>query len=61
LRGRTGRHYRRRSDRGDELRSWPMMDGLKTRARSGPSDLGRNHDKYLSYPDREEASGAASA
>jgi len=30
-------------------------------ALNGPSDLGRNHDKYLSYPDREEASGAASA
>ena len=27
----------------------------------GPEDLGRNHDKYLSYTDREEASGAASA
>jgi len=30
-------------------------------ALNGPSDLGRNHDKYLSYPDREEGSGAASA
>jgi hypothetical protein len=30
-------------------------------ALNGPTDLGRNHDKYLSYPDREEASGAASA
>jgi hypothetical protein len=27
----------------------------------GPEDLGRNHDKYLSYPDREEAGGAATA
>lgn len=27
----------------------------------GPEDLGRNHDKYLSYADREEAGGAASA
>jgi hypothetical protein len=27
----------------------------------GPADLGRNHDKYLSYADREEAGGAASA
>jgi len=27
----------------------------------GPADLGRNHDKYLSYPDREDAGGAASA
>lgn len=27
----------------------------------GPADLGRNHDKYLTYPDRQEAGGAASA
>ena len=27
----------------------------------GPADLGRNHDKYLTYADREEADGAASA
>jgi hypothetical protein len=27
----------------------------------GPADLGRNHDKYLTYADREEAGGAASA
>lgn len=27
----------------------------------GPADLGRNHDKYLTYTDREEADGAASA
>lgn len=27
----------------------------------GPVDLGRNHDKYLTYTDREEAGGAASA
>ncbi len=25
----------------------------------GPSDLGRNHDRYLTYTDREEAGGAA--
>jgi hypothetical protein len=30
-------------------------------ALSGPPDLGRNHDKYLAYPDREETGGAASA
>jgi len=30
-------------------------------ALKGPPDLGRNHDKYLAYPDRDEASGAASA
>jgi hypothetical protein len=27
----------------------------------GPADLGRNHDKYLTYTDREESGGAASA
>jgi hypothetical protein len=27
----------------------------------GPADLGSNHDKYLTYPGREEAGGAASA
>jgi hypothetical protein len=28
---------------------------------NGPEDLGRNHDKYLSYVDRDEKDGAASA
>ena len=27
----------------------------------GPPDLGRNHDKYLAYPDRDESGGAESA
>jgi hypothetical protein len=27
----------------------------------GPADLGRNHDKYLAYADREHDGGAASA
>jgi hypothetical protein len=27
----------------------------------GLADLGRNHDKYLAYPDREHDGGAASA
>lgn len=30
-------------------------------ALKGPADLGRNHDKYLAYPDRDAGSGAASA
>ena len=30
-------------------------------ALQGPADMGRNHDKYLAFPDREEAGGAASA
>ena len=28
------RHYQHRSDRGQELRSWPMMGGLTMQARS---------------------------
>jgi hypothetical protein len=27
----------------------------------GPPDLGRNHDKYLTYVDRDEPGGAESA
>lgn len=27
----------------------------------GPPDLGRNHDKYLTYLDRDESGGAESA
>lgn len=27
----------------------------------GPADLGRNHDKYLTYTDRDDADGVASA
>lgn len=27
----------------------------------GAPDLGRNHDKYLTYADRDDADGAASA
>jgi hypothetical protein len=27
----------------------------------GPADLGRNHDKYLTYADRDDADGVASA
>jgi hypothetical protein len=27
----------------------------------GPADLGRNHDKYLTYTDRDGADGVASA
>jgi len=42
---------------GDEIPELPRhLAALK-----GPSDLGRNHDKYLAYPDRDEDSGAASA
>lgn len=27
----------------------------------GPEDLGRHHDKYLTYPERDDVAGAASA
>jgi hypothetical protein len=45
----------------DEAAGLPRHLAALVGALSGPPDLGRNHDKYLSYPDREEASGAASA
>jgi len=45
----------------DETAELPTHLAALVGALNGPSDLGRNHDKYLSYPDREEASGAASA
>jgi len=45
----------------DEAVGLPRHLAALVGALSGPSDLGRNHDKYLSYPDREEDSGAASA
>jgi hypothetical protein len=45
----------------DEVRELPRHLAVLIGALTGPSDLGRNHDKYLAYPDRDEASGAASA
>jgi hypothetical protein len=45
----------------DETAGLPRHLAALVGALNGPSDLGRNHDKYLSYPDREEASGVASA
>lgn len=45
----------------DDAAGLPRHLAALVGALSGPSDLGRNHDKYLSYPDREEGSGAASA
>jgi hypothetical protein len=45
----------------DEARELPRHLGALIGALTGPADLGRNHDKYLAYPDRDEASGAASA
>ncbi len=45
----------------DEVRELPPHLAVLVGALTGPPDLGRNHDKYLAYPDRDEASGAASA
>jgi hypothetical protein len=45
----------------DEVPELPRHLAALIGALKGPSDLGRNHDKYLAYPDRDEASGAASA
>jgi hypothetical protein len=45
----------------DEVRELPRHLTVLVGALTGPPDLGRNHDKYLAYPDRDEASGAASA
>jgi len=46
---------------GDEIPGLPPHLAALVGALKGPSDLGRNHDKYLAYPDRDEGSGAASA
>ena len=45
----------------DEAPRLPRHLSALVGALSGPPDLGRNHDKYLAYPDREESGGAASA
>lgn len=45
----------------DEQPRLPRHLAALVGALSGPPDLGRNHDKYLAYPDREETGGAASA
>jgi hypothetical protein len=48
-------------DVADEKPRLPRHLSALAGALSGPPDLGRNHDKYLAYPDREETGGAASA
>jgi hypothetical protein len=48
-------------DVADEKPRLPRHLAALVGALSGPPDLGRNHDKYLAYPDREETGGAASA
>ena len=45
----------------DELPALPRHLSALIGSLRGPADLGRNHDKYLTYADREEAGGAASA
>jgi hypothetical protein len=45
----------------DDTAGLPQHLAALVGALNGPSDLGRNHDKYLAYPDRDEASGATSA
>jgi hypothetical protein len=51
------------SGKDDESQAPPLPENLAALVGSiqGPADLGRNHDKYLAYPDREQAGGAASA
>jgi len=45
----------------EELPARPRHLATLIGSMRGPADLGRNHDKYLTYADREEAGGAASA
>lgn len=45
----------------DEIPDLPRHLAALVGALKGPPDLGRNHDKYLAYPGRNEGSGAASA
>jgi hypothetical protein len=45
----------------DKIPGLPRHLAALVGALKGPPDLGRNHDKYLAYPDWDEASGAASA
>ena len=45
----------------DETPRLPRHLAALVGALNGPPDLGRDHDRYLAYPDREETGGAASA
>lgn len=51
------------SGEGGEGQAPPLPENLAALVGSilGPADLGRNHDKYLAYADREQAGDAASA
>ena len=45
----------------EELPALPRHLSALIGSLRGPADLGRNHDKYLTYDDREDSGGAASA
>ena len=47
--------------RDDQVPPLPEHLSLLVGSLHGPADLGRNHDKYLTYADRDDADGAASA
>ena len=49
------------ASRNEEQHGLPRHLAALVGALKGPADLGRNHDKYLAYPDRDADSGAASA
>jgi hypothetical protein len=51
----------RRGDADDEVPALPEHLSVLVASLHGPADLGRNHDKYLTYTDRDHADGAASA
>ena len=50
----------RRDGGDDEAPALPEHLSVLVGSLDGPADLGRNHDKYLTYADRDDADGAAS-
>jgi hypothetical protein len=51
----------RQAAREDDAPALPEHLSVLVGSLQGPADLGRNHDKYLTYADRDDADGAASA
>jgi hypothetical protein len=49
------------ADRREDASQLPRHLSALIGSLQGPPDLGRNHDKYLAYPDRDESGGAESA
>jgi hypothetical protein len=45
----------------DDVLALPEHLSVLVGSLHGPADLGRSHDKYLTYPDRDDVAGAASA